>query len=53
MTLFVVRPKVLCALCADPEWLEKAKQAVSVAELEQVFVEFAEAKGIKVVEVSS
>ena len=49
--VFVVRGELLRALKADAEWWEKAKRCGSVAELQRVFEEFAEAKGYAVGEV--
>ena len=48
MAAFAVRPGILKDLMVDPQWSTKAEACKSFDELQQVFVDFAAAKGFKV-----
>jgi hypothetical protein len=51
VTVFAVKGEILRRLRADPEWLQKALQCNNLVELQQVFVEFSQVQGFKIVEV--
>jgi len=50
--MFAVKRAVLEELCKDPKWTERLEKAKSFREVEMVLRRFAEAKGLKVKEIS-
>jgi len=50
--MFAVKRAVLEELCKDPKWTERLEKAKSFREVEMVLRRFAEAKGLKVEEIS-
>ena len=50
--MFAVKQELLKALLKNPEWYNRLEKAETPHEVEQVFLEFALAKGFKIKEVS-
>jgi hypothetical protein len=48
MTIFAVKRRVLEKLYADRKWRKRAVACKTLAELQQVVIEFAKAKGFRI-----
>jgi len=46
--MIALRPEVLDALLADPEWNKRLKQANTMADVERVLTDFCKAQSIKI-----
>lgn len=51
--MFAVKRELLKALLLDPEWHNRYEKAETSHEIEQVFIDFALAKGFKIKEIST